>query len=65
MGGLAWSHNPEGYAGGSVATGRVSHAGQVKAHNLDKNGYPGPPGLGLGVGLTTPTPCQDLTVEKL
>jgi hypothetical protein len=27
MEGLAWSHDPESYAGGSVPTGRVSHAG--------------------------------------
>jgi hypothetical protein len=27
--GLAWSYGPEGYAGGSVVAGRVSHAGQV------------------------------------
>jgi hypothetical protein len=25
MVGLAWSYDPESYAGGSVATGRVSH----------------------------------------
>ncbi|KAG8172081.1 hypothetical protein JTE90_019317 [Oedothorax gibbosus] len=29
VGGLACSSNPESYAGGSLATGRVSHAGQV------------------------------------
>jgi hypothetical protein len=27
---LEWSENPENCAGGSVATGRVSHAGQVE-----------------------------------
>jgi hypothetical protein len=52
--GLAWSYDPESYAGGSVATGRVSHAGQVKGDEPDKKGYPGPPGWGLGVGLTAP-----------
>ena len=36
------------------ATGRASHARQVKGDDLDKKGYPGPPGLGFGVGLTTP-----------
>jgi hypothetical protein len=36
------------------ATGRASHARQVKGDDPDKNGYPGPPGLGFGVGLTTP-----------
>jgi hypothetical protein len=52
--GLAWSHDPESYAGGSIATGRGSHVGQVKGDNPDKKGYPGPPVWGLGVGLTTP-----------
>ena len=28
--GLAWSKDPESYAGGSVATGRLSNARQVK-----------------------------------
>jgi hypothetical protein len=47
--------NSEGYAGGSLATDRVSHAGQVKGDDKDKNGYPGLPGWGLDIGLTTPT----------
>ena len=34
------------------ATGRASHARQVKGDDPDKKGYPGPPGWGLGVGLT-------------
>jgi hypothetical protein len=42
--GLAWSHDPEIYASGSVATGRISHAGQVKEDDPDKKGYPGPQG---------------------
>jgi hypothetical protein len=46
--------DPESYAGG-----RGSHAGQVKGDDPDKKGYPGPPGWGLGVGLTTP-PCKIL-----
>ena len=29
VGGLEWSNDPENYAGGSVATGRDSHAGKV------------------------------------
>jgi hypothetical protein len=49
------SSHPESYAGGSVATGRVSHAGQVKGDDPDKKGDPGLPGLGLGVGLITPS----------
>jgi hypothetical protein len=38
----------------AYATGRTSHARQVKGVDPDKKGYPGPPGWGLGVGLTTP-----------
>jgi hypothetical protein len=38
----------------AYATGRASHARQVKGDDPDKKGYPGPPGWGLGVGLTTP-----------
>jgi hypothetical protein len=53
--GLAWSYDPESYAGGSVAAGRVSHAGKVKGNDPGKKGYPGPPGWGLGVRLTAPS----------
>jgi hypothetical protein len=38
----------------AYATGRASHARQVKGDDPDKKGYPGPPGWGLGVRLTTP-----------
>jgi hypothetical protein len=38
----------------AYATGRVSHARQVKGDAPDKKGYPGPPGWEFGVGLTTP-----------
>jgi hypothetical protein len=38
--GLAWSYVPGSYAGGSVAAGRISHAGQVKGDDPDKKGYP-------------------------
>jgi hypothetical protein len=38
----------------AYATGRVSHARQVKGDDPDKKGSPGPPGWGLGVRLTTP-----------
>jgi hypothetical protein len=51
--GFVWSNDPESSVGGSVATGRVSLAGQVKGDDPDQKGYPGPPGLGLGVRLTT------------
>jgi hypothetical protein len=51
--GLAWPHNSESYAGGSIATGRIIHAGKVKVDDPKKKEYPGPPVWGLGVGLTT------------
>ena len=38
----------------AYATGRGSHAKQVKGDDPDKKVYPGPPVWGLGVGLTTP-----------
>jgi hypothetical protein len=33
--GLVWSKDPESYAGGSIATGRGSLAGQVKGDDPD------------------------------
>jgi hypothetical protein len=47
---LALSFDSERYAGGSVATGRVSHAIEVKDDDLDKVGYSGSPGWGVGRG---------------
>jgi hypothetical protein len=38
----------------AYATGRASHAGQVKGNDPDKKGYPDPPGWGFGVGLIIP-----------
>jgi hypothetical protein len=38
----------------AYATGRASHARQVKGDDPDKKEYPGPPGWGFGVGLATP-----------
>jgi hypothetical protein len=35
---LAWSYDPESYADGSVAAGRVSHTGQVKGDDRDEKG---------------------------
>jgi hypothetical protein len=32
---LAWSNDPKSYAGGSVGTGRVSHAGQFEGDGPD------------------------------
>jgi hypothetical protein len=51
--GLALLFDPESYASGSSPTGRLTHAGQIK-DDPDKNGYPGPPFWGLGMGLKTP-----------
>jgi hypothetical protein len=62
--GLAWSDDTESYAGGSVATGRASRAIQIKGDDPDKKGYPGPPGWGLGMGLTT-LPHKKCFGEKL
>jgi hypothetical protein len=53
MVGFVWSSDPESYNDGSIATGRVSYAGQVKGVDPDEMGYPGPPGWGLGMRLTT------------
>jgi hypothetical protein len=38
--GLAWPYDTQSYAGGKVATGRVSRAGQVRCDDPDKKGYP-------------------------
>jgi hypothetical protein len=38
----------------AYATGRASHAREVKGDDPDKKGYPGTPGWGFGVRLTTP-----------
>jgi hypothetical protein len=62
--GFAWLNDPESYAGYSIATGRASHARQVEGDDPDEKGYPGPPGWGLGVGLTT-SPHKKCLVEKL
>jgi hypothetical protein len=48
----------------ACATGRASHAGQVKGDDPDKKGYRGPPGWGFGVGLTTPH-SKKLIVTKV
>jgi hypothetical protein len=37
----------------ALATGRVTLAGQVEGDGPDERGYPGPPGWGVGVKLTT------------
>jgi hypothetical protein len=42
MVGLGRSYEPETYAGGSLVTGRVSHARHVKGDGPDIKGHPGP-----------------------
>jgi hypothetical protein len=46
------------------ATGRASHARQVKGDDPDKKGYLGPPSWGFGMGLTTPH-SKKLIVTKV
>jgi hypothetical protein len=48
----------------AYATGRASHARRVKGDDPDKNGYPGPPGWGFSVGLTTP-PRKKILLRNL
>jgi hypothetical protein len=52
--GIMFSYDSESYAGCSVATGRASHARQVKGDGPDRKGYPGPADLELGMRLTNP-----------
>jgi hypothetical protein len=47
----------------AYATGRASHTRQVKGHDPDRTGYPGPPVCWLGVRLTTP-PLKNKNVTK-
>jgi len=65
--GLVWSHDP--VLSVAYATGRASHARQVKGDDPDKKGYPGLPGWGFGVGLTTPhskkTYCYESRAKKV
>ena len=47
----------------AYATGRASNARQVKGDDPDEKGYPGPPGWGLGMRLTT-SPSKKNIVTK-
>jgi hypothetical protein len=48
----------------AYATGRASHARQVKGDDPHKKGYSGPPGWELGVRLTTP-PRKKILLRNL
>jgi hypothetical protein len=48
----------------AYATGRASHAIQVKGDDPEQKGYPGPPGWRFGMGLTPPH-SKKLTVTKV
>jgi hypothetical protein len=48
----------------AYATGRASHARQLKGDDTDKKGHPGPPGWWFGVGITT-AHSKKLTVSKV
>jgi len=51
--GFVWSNDPESYVGGSVATGRFSHARKVNGDDPDKKKrYPVRPGSGSGFRQT-------------
>jgi hypothetical protein len=46
--------NPRAMLAVAYAAGTASHGRRDKGDGPDKKGYPGPPGWGFGVGLTTP-----------
>jgi hypothetical protein len=48
----------------AYATGKASHAREVKGDDPDKKGFLGPPGGGFGMGLTIPH-SRKLLLQKL
>jgi hypothetical protein len=48
----------------AYATGRASHARQVKGDDPDNKGYLGPQIWGFGMGLTTPHSKKNLLLRK-
>jgi len=62
--GLAWSNDPDSYAGSSLATGRAFHARRVEGDDPVKKGYNGPTGWGFDVGQTTPPHKKYVLLRK-
>jgi hypothetical protein len=60
--GLVWSYDPKSYAL-VCATGKASHARQVKGDDPNKKGYPDPLGWGLGVRLTIPPRKKNIVTK--
>jgi len=51
---LACAKDPVSSAGGNVATGRVSHAGQIENEDPDEKAYPSSADWGLDMRLISP-----------
>jgi hypothetical protein len=54
----ARAQDRETCAGGGVATGRVSHAGQVKSDDPEEKQYPDPPDWEFGCETNNLTPWK-------
>ena len=63
--GLAYLKDPEYYAEGSVATGRVSLAGQNEGERSDEERYPAPPGWWLRRWTSNPTLTKHFLAKNL
>ena len=62
--GLACLEYPQCYAGDSLATGRVSLAGQDEGERWDEERYPGPPCWGLRCWISIPTLAKNVLQLK-
>jgi hypothetical protein len=57
---VSYFEDPKCYAGGSVATSRVSLAGQDEGEGSDEDRYHGPSGWGLRHWTSTPTLAKNV-----